>query len=146
MPRILKYPWLFSHRPPFYEIIDDFINLSSLNESNPGYLKNIDIIKQNISESLQEEDIAIFELKNSAKLNCNLNILADVFFQLLNLKTDDGYNLLAAKTIDLCKVLSFFITDKNGFPLNPKTIYEMLKPSNFKKRPNKDDIKRIKIS
>jgi hypothetical protein len=75
-----------------------------------------------------------------------LNILADVFFQLLNLKTDDGYNLLAAKTIDLCKVLSFFITDKNGSPLNPKTIYEMLKPSNFKKRPNKDDIKRIKIS
>jgi hypothetical protein len=140
MPHILKYPWLFGHRPPLYEILGDFANSSQLNDGNSVYQKANDLTKHDVPDSLLKAALDLIQYKGAAKLNCNTNIPVTAFYEMLHLKNENGQPLLEADASTIAKFFSFFFTDKNGEPVNATYVNAILKPSNFSKRPNKDDM------
>lgn len=140
MPHILKYPWLFGHRPPLYEILGDFANSSHLNEENSVYHKANDLPKHDIPDSSLKEALELIQFKGATKLNCNTNIPVTFFYEMLHIKNENGQPLLEADAATIAKLFSFFFTDKNGEPVNANYVNAILKPSNFNKRSNKDDL------
>lgn len=64
------------------------------------------------------------------KLNCNINYFVDVFFQLSQEKKAIANPLKEISEFIACNVI-----DKDGNQISADSVYTMLKPSNFDKRP-----------
>src|SRR3989339_1473596 len=145
IPWILKHHWLFIEHPLLYEIITENNVCSPSCEINPEYQKLNSLNTLKIPEPLLKEVLGIIQFKNSIKLNGNTNILADAFYQMLNKNIENGLPYMDSNSAAISKLLSFFVIDKNNEPLNPNSVCTMLKPSNFKKRPHKDDEKKVNL-
>ena len=63
-------------------------------------------------------------------LKCNLNYYVDVFYQLSQEKQQ-----LDCTLKDLAAYIASGVIDKEGNPVSVDSVYSMLKPSNFEKRP-----------
>ena len=145
IPWILKHPWLFVEHPLLYEIMTDSKICSSGCEINPEFQKPNSLNSLKIPEPLLKEILEIVHLKNSIKLNGNTNVIVDAFFQMQNKNIENGLPYMDSNSAAISKLLSFFVIDKNNEPLNPNSVCTMLKPSNFKKRPHKDDKNKINL-
>jgi len=145
LPTMYKHPWLFDQRPALYQTLNSCLSSSVLNEVIAPYTKN-QPQPANTENIVLPDDVQLLQqLKGKFKLNCNTNIFADVFFQMLNEKKENEKPCLDADSTELIKVLTYFFSDKTGQPLSPHTLRSMLKPSNFTKRPFQDDENRIKL-
>lgn len=145
LPVIYKYPWLFSDRPALFQSLGSFISGSKVNEDAAPYNKTHQDQKASDKSEVSTEVQALQQLIGSFKLNCNTNIFADVFFQLMHEKKEEGLPYLEADPAALVKVLSLFFKDKSGQHLNSGTFRSMLKQSNISKRPKESDPRKIKI-
>lgn len=64
------------------------------------------------------------------KLNCNINYFVDVFFQLSQEK-----QAIANPLKEISEFIASNVIDKDGNQISADSVYTMLKPSNFDKRP-----------
>jgi len=78
--------------------------------------------------------------------NGQINILVDVFYQIMYEIKVDGEPLLVATPNDIANMLTNNFCDRNGNELSRSTIKTILLPSRADKRPKKDNSKRIDIS
>lgn len=70
------------------------------------------------------------------KINCNVNQLVDVFFQLNRELFIDGKPYIEGNVNDIIAVIVNCFEDKSGLSLSPATIDTILRPSKNDKRPN----------
>lgn len=99
---------------------------------------SLEIDKLNKQEALKEKS----KLKNGTvsntknipatqiKLTCNLNYFVDIFYQLSQEK-----HAILGSLKEIAEYISLGLIDKEGNPVSPDSVYSMLKPSNFEKRP-----------
>ena len=64
------------------------------------------------------------------QLTCNLNYFVDIFYQLSQEK-----QAISGSLKEIAEYISLGLIDKEGNPVSPDSVYSMLKPSNFEKRP-----------
>ena len=99
---------------------------------------SLEIDKLNKQEVLKEKSKqkkgTISNAKNNPvtqiQLTCNLNYFVDIFFQLSQEK-----QAISGSLKDIAEYISIGLIDKEGNPVSPDSVYSMLKPSNFEKRP-----------
>lgn len=72
---------------------------------------------------------------NKLKINCNINQLVDIFYQLHRELFTDGKPIIDGNVNDIIAVLVNSFVDKDGRDLSPDTIATMIKPSKTDKRP-----------
>ena len=77
------------------------------------------------------------------RINCNVNQIVDVFFQLTRELFEDGRPYIEGSVNDIVAVIVNIFEDKGGLSLSPQTIRTILKPSKEDKRPNSE--KRIDL-
>ena len=77
------------------------------------------------------------------KINCNLNQIVDVFYQLNRELFVDGKPYIDGNVNDIIAVIVNCFEDKGGLPISPQTVKTILKPSKEDKRPNSE--KRIDL-
>lgn len=100
---------------------------------------SLEIEKLNKQEALREKSnlkkgtVSIANKMNtitSIKLNCNINYFVDVFFQLSHEK-----QAIANPLKEISEFIANNVIDKDGNQISADSVYTMLKPSNFDKRP-----------
>ncbi|OJX32686.1 MAG: hypothetical protein BGO86_10535 [Chryseobacterium sp. 36-9] len=72
---------------------------------------------------------------NKLKINCNINQLVDIFYQLHRELFTDGKPIIDGNINDIVAVLVNSFVDKDGRELSPETVKTMLTPSKTDKRP-----------
>ena len=72
---------------------------------------------------------------NKLKINCNINQLVDIFYQLHRELFTDGKPIIDGNINDIVAVIVNSFTDKDGRELSPETVKTMLTPSKSDKRP-----------
>lgn len=99
---------------------------------------SLEIDKLNKQEALKEKSKLKAVNASTAKTNsipqiqitCNLNYFVDIFYQLSQEK-----HAISASLKEIAEYISHGLIDKEGNPVSPDSVYSMLKPSNFEKRP-----------
>lgn len=103
---------------------------------------SLEIEKLNKQEILKEKSkqrtATLSQSNKSSKINspvtiqlsCNINYYVDIFYQLAQEK-----QAITGSLKELSEYIANGILDKEGNPLSPDTVYSILKPSNFDKRP-----------
>ncbi len=69
------------------------------------------------------------------KINCNINQLVDIFYQLHRELFTDGKPIIDGNVNDIIAIITNSFVDKDGRGLSPQTIKTMLAPSKGEKRP-----------
>ena len=72
---------------------------------------------------------------NKLKINCNINQLVDIFYQLHRELFVNGKPILDGNINDFVAVIINSFVDKNGQELSPETIKTVITPSKSDKRP-----------
>ena len=72
---------------------------------------------------------------NKLKINCNINQLVDIFYQLHRELFINGKPILDGNINDFVAVIVNSFVDKNGQELSPETIKTVITPSKSDKRP-----------
>jgi hypothetical protein len=72
---------------------------------------------------------------NKLKINCNINQLVDIFYQLHRELFTDGKPIIDGNINDFIAVIVNSFTDKDGRELSPDSIATMFRPSKTDKRP-----------
>ena len=72
---------------------------------------------------------------NKLKINCNINQLVDIFYQLHRELFVNGKPIIDGNINDFVAVIVNSFTDKDGRELSPETVKTMLTPSKTDKRP-----------
>ncbi len=72
---------------------------------------------------------------NKLKINCNINQLVDIFYQLHRELFVDGKPIIDGNINDIASVIVNSFTDRDGRDLSPETVKTMLTPSKTDKRP-----------
>lgn len=73
---------------------------------------------------------------NKIKLNCNVNQLVDLFYQLQYELFTEGKPFIDGSKNDIVAVICNSFLDKDGRDISPQTVSTILKPSKEEKRPN----------
>lgn len=81
---------------------------------------------------------------NKLRINCNLNQIVDVFYQLSREMFVEGRPFIDGNVNDIVAVIVNSFEDKGGLSISPLTVKTILKPSKEDKRPNSE--KRIDLS
>src|SRR5690606_16661160 len=111
----------------------DFIN-PKLPDYSLQCQKEIDQI-QHLNRLTNEFSIEQMQQKNAAmtfsrlKINCNINQLVDIFYQLHRELFSDGKPIIDGNINDFVAVIVNSFTDKDGRELSPETVKTMLTPS-----------------
>ncbi|MBB1646416.1 hypothetical protein ACR777_14830 [Sphingobacterium spiritivorum] len=125
----------------------DFIN-PKLPDYSDQCQKEIDQI-QHINRLTNEFSIAQMQKKkdmlpfSKLKINCNINQLVDIFYQLNRELYTNGKPVIDGNVNDFVAILVNSFVDKNGKELSPQTIKTIFTPSKADKRPK--SYKRIDI-
>ncbi|TDX87304.1 hypothetical protein [Epilithonimonas xixisoli] len=72
---------------------------------------------------------------NKLKINCNINQLVDIFYQLHRELFVDGKPIIDGNVNDIASVIVNSFTDRDGRDLSPESVKTMLTPSKTDKRP-----------
>lgn len=72
---------------------------------------------------------------NKLKINCNINQLVDIFYQLNRELFTNGKPIIDGNINDIVAVIVNSFTDKDGKDLSPETVKTILAPSKSDKRP-----------
>lgn len=70
------------------------------------------------------------------RINCNVNQIVDVFFQLNREMFEDGKPFIDGSVQDIVAVIVNSFEDRAGLSLSPATVETILRPSKNDKRPN----------
>lgn len=117
----------------------DFINPKLPDYSNQCQ-KEIDQI-QHLNRLTNEFSVEQMQSKSTAipysklKINCNINQLVDIFYQLHRELFTDGKPIIDGNINDIVAVIVNSFVDKDGRELSPETVKTMLAPSKNDKRP-----------
>lgn len=106
------------HSVPFDEQIS--LEINKLNKQEE--LKEKSKLKSN--STLTDKKIL------SIQITCNLNYFVDIFYQLASEK-----KAISGSLKEIAEYISNGLIDKEGNPVSADSVYSMLKPSNFEKRP-----------
>lgn len=94
---------------------------------------------ETVSESLPDSLMPYSKLK----INCNINQIVDVFYQLSREMFVEGKPYIDGNVNDIIAIIVNSFEDKGGLPISPLTVKTILKPSREDKRPNSE--KRIDL-
>lgn len=83
-------------------------------------------------------------LYSKLKINCNINQIVDVFYQLSREMFIDGKPFIDGSVNDIIAIIVNSFEDKGGLAISPLTVKTILKPSKEDKRPNSE--KRIDLN
>ena len=117
----------------------DFIN-PKLPDFSLQCQKEIDQI-QHLNRLTNEFSIEQMQKQNyggpihKLKINCNINQLVDIFYQLHRELFSDGKPVIDGSINDIVAVIVNSFVDKDGRDLSPETVKTMLTPSKTDKRP-----------
>ena len=134
-----KIMYLTKEKFDYEQASIDFINPKLLDYSAQCQ-KEIDQI-QHINRLTNEFSVEQMQSKSSAlpfsrlKINCNINQLVDIFYQLHRELFTDGKPIIDGNINDIVAVIVNSFVDKDGRELSPETIKTMLTPSKSDKRP-----------
>lgn len=134
-----KIMFLTNEKFDFEQASIDFIN-PKLPDYSDQCQKEIDQIQHLIrltdefsKEQMQKNTNGI--PFNKLKINCNINQLVDIFYQLHRELFTDGKPIIDGNINDFVAVIVNSFTDKDGRELSPDSIATMFKPSKTDKRP-----------
>lgn len=127
-------------------------NILNTNASQDCFVKQIEleiskvIDLQAISSQIksQTKNLTFSEPQNKLKLNGNINIIVDAFYQGMRELIIDGKPYLGGTIKEVSKAICTIFIDKDGQELTPSSIQTMLSPAKFDKRPK--SAKRIKLN
>src|SRR5690606_18026406 len=128
-----KIMFLTKEKFDFEQASIDFIN-PKLPDYSAQCQKEIDQI-QHLNRLTNEFSIEQMQQKNAAmtfsrlKINCNINQLVDIFYQLHRELFSDGKPIIDGNINDFVAVIVNSFTDKDGRELSPETVKTMLTPS-----------------
>lgn len=134
-----KIMFLTNEKFDFEQASIDFIN-PKLPDYSDQCQKEIDQIQHLIrltdefsKEQMQKNTNGI--PFNKLKINCNINQLVDIFYQLHRELFTDGKPIIDGNVNDFVAVIVNSFTDKDGRELSPDSVATMFKPSKTDKRP-----------
>ncbi len=87
----------------------------------------------NIDQSMHSESAS--GLTKKIKINCNLNVFVDAFYQWMYEYQVEGKPVLEAHPGNVAGFISQCFLDKTGKEISPETVKVILKPSRVEKRP-----------
>jgi hypothetical protein len=127
-------------------------NILNTNASQDCFVKQIEleiskvIDLQAISGQIkgQTKNLTFSEPQNKLKLNGNINILVDAFYQGMRELTIDGKPYIDGSIKEVAEAICTIFTDKNGQELSTSSVQTILSPSKHDKRPKSE--KRIKLN
>jgi len=117
----------------------DFINpklpdYSSQCQKEIDQIQHINRLTNEFSLETSQSNIGIMP-HNKLKINCNINQLVDVYYQLHRELFTDGKPIIDGHINDITAVIVNSFVDKDGRELSPQTIRTLLTPSRTDKRP-----------
>lgn len=124
----------------YQQSVIEFLNINTL-EFDKQCDKEIEHILalKKLKEELEKDSIDEKSPGTSqpkAKINININQIADVFYQLSTFKTTEGLPYIEANINQLAAIIVNNFIDKDENPISPQTVKTILKPSKEEKRPN----------
>jgi len=134
-----KIMFLTKEKFDFEQASIDFIN-PKLPDYSMQCQKEIDQI-QHLNRLTNEFSIEQMQKSNKGipigklKINCNINQLVDIFYQLHRELFADGKPIIDGSINDIVAVIVNCFVDKDGRELSPQTVKTMLTPSKSDKRP-----------
>lgn len=122
----------------------DFIN-PKLPDYSDQCQREIDQIQHliRLTQEFSKQQMKKAETFNRLKINCNINQLVDIFYQLHRELFINGKPIIDGNINDFVNVIVNSFVDKEGRELSPDTIRTVLTPSKVEKRPK--PYKRIDI-
>ncbi|MBK9284049.1 MAG: hypothetical protein IPM51_06975 [Sphingobacteriaceae bacterium] len=72
---------------------------------------------------------------NKLQINSNLNLVVDVFYQLMYEKRINGRPIISGTPNEVAEMISKMFIDKEGNEISQETVKTILKPSRIEKRP-----------
>lgn len=123
----------------YEQVSIDFIN-PKLPDFSLQCQKEIDQI-QHLNRLTNEFSIEKMQKQNyggsihKLKINCNINQLVDIFYQLHRELFSDGKPIIDGSINDIVAVIVNSFVDKDGRDLSPESVKTMLTPSKTDKRP-----------
>ncbi|QIG88506.1 hypothetical protein G6R40_02455 [Chryseobacterium sp. POL2] len=117
----------------------DFINpklpdYSTQCQKEIDQIQHINRLTNEFSLDVSQSNIGIMP-HNKLKINCNINQLVDVYYQLHRELFTDGKPIIDGHINDITAVIVNSFVDKDGRELSPQTIRTLLTPSRTDKRP-----------
>lgn len=134
-----KIMFLTNERFDYEQASIDFIN-PKLPDYSDQCQKEIDQIQHLIrltdefSKEQMQKNTNGFPF-NKLKINCNINQLVDIFYQLHRELFVDGKPIIDGNINDIASVIVNSFTDRDGRDLSPETVKTMHTPSKTDKRP-----------
>lgn len=126
----------------------DFLiyNTKNINALQDCFVKKVDLERDRIigNQALsgqpkgQMTKLTFSEMPPKLKMNCNINVIADVFFKLITELDHKGKTRINASPKEATDAICAIFLDKSGNPLVPASIETMLSPNKYDKRPKGD--------
>lgn len=134
---------IFEYRTADIELVNNKLpNFEAECEKLIGKIQTLAKMKadmETVSESLPDSLMPYSKLK----INCNINQIVDVFYQLSREMFVEGKPFIDGNVNDIIAIIVNSFEDKGGLPISPLTVKTILKPSREDKRPNSE--KRIDL-
>lgn len=135
---------IFEYRTADIELVNYKLpNFTDECEKLIGKIQTLEKMKADmepISQSLPPSLMPYSKLK----INCNINQIVDVFYQLSREMFVDGKPFIDGNVNDIIAIIVNSFEDKGGLAISPLTVKTILKPSKEEKRPNSE--KRIDLN
>lgn len=117
----------------------DFINpklpdYSSQCQKEIDQIQHINRLTNEFSIEVSQDNNGIMP-HNKLKINCNINQLVDIYYQLHRELFTDGKPIIDGHINDITAIIVNSFVDKDGRELSPQTIRTLLTPSRTDKRP-----------
>lgn len=134
-----KIVYLTHQKYDYQQSVIDFVNknLPPFDEQCNNEIERLIEIKK-LEEQLTKNTtshLRKFISGNKIKINCNLNQLVDVFFQLNREFFIEGKPFLDANSSDFVALICNNFVDKDGQEISHATVETILRPSKYDKRP-----------
>lgn len=128
----------------------DFINpklpdYSSQCQKEIDQIQHINRLTNEFSTEFSQNNNGIMP-HNKLKINCNINQLVDIYYQLHRELFTDGKPIIDGHINDITAIIVNSFVDKDGRELSPQTIKTLLTPSRTDERPkphNRIDIDKL---
>ncbi len=135
---------IFDYRTADIEMINSKLpNFVEECEKLIGKIQTLAKMKADMEPQVQTLPTSLMPY-SKLKLNCNINQIVDLFYQLSREMFVDGKPFVDGSVNDIIAVIVNSFEDKGGLPISPLTVKTILKPSKEDKRPNSE--KRIDLN
>lgn len=127
---------IFDYRSAHIEMKNE--KLPCFDHECKNYIKRIKALSELRSE-IEKEENTTTPLENrdlrKMKINCNLNQIVDVYYQLHYELFIEGKPFIDGNKNDLIEIICNSFVDKDGHEISPASVETILRPSKYDKRP-----------